>query len=322
MQSLTQGIQTMKAEIKRGSLEMVAAMLISGSIGWFVLMSGQPVINVVFWRCAIGALALLLVCGLLGQLRAPGLRRATLLVAVAGGIALVLNWLLLFSAYRYASISIATAVYNTQPFMLVVLGALFLGEKLTLRKLLWLALAFAGMALVVLAQPQQAGAGSQYLRGILLALGAAFFYALMALAAKRLTGTPPQLIVLIQVSVGALMLLPLVDFHADASAGQWGMLMALGVVHTGMMFVLLYGAIQKLPTHLTGSLSFIYPVAAMLVDRWAFAHQLSLAQLAGAALILLAAAGMNLLGERRRPQPAVEKCEIVPAETGKTPSLR
>lgn len=44
----------MNAEIKRGSLEMAAAMLISGSIGWFVLMSGQPVINVVFWRCAVG----------------------------------------------------------------------------------------------------------------------------------------------------------------------------------------------------------------------------------------------------------------------------
>ncbi|MEB6338345.1 DMT family transporter [Serratia rhizosphaerae] len=314
----------MQAEIKRGSLEMVAAMLISGSIGWFVLMSGQPVINVVFWRCAIGALILLLVCGLLGQLRAPGLRRSTLLIAAIGGITLVLNWLLLFSAYRYASISIATAVYNIQPFMLVVLGALFLGERLTARKLLWLALAFAGMALVVLAQPQprQAGAGGQYLWGILLALGAAFFYALTALAAKRLTGTPPQLIVLIQVSVGALMLLPLVDFHADASAGQWSMLLALGVVHTGLMFVLLYGAIQKLPTHLTGSLSFIYPVAAMLVDRWAFAHQLSLAQLAGAALILLAAAGMNLLGERRRPQPTAETGDIAQAGTGKTPSLR
>ena len=44
----------MNAEIKRGSLEMTAAMLISGSIGWFVLMSGQPVVNVVFWRCAVG----------------------------------------------------------------------------------------------------------------------------------------------------------------------------------------------------------------------------------------------------------------------------
>lgn len=176
----------MNAEIKRGSLEMIAAMLISGTIGWFVLMSGQPVINVVFWRCAVGAPVLLAICGALGQLRRDCLTRVTLLLAVAGGVALVINWLLLFAAYSYASISIATAVYNTQPFMLVALGALFLGEKLTARKLLWLTLAFVGMMLVVLAQPKQAGEQSNYLMGILLSLGAAFFYALMALAAKRL----------------------------------------------------------------------------------------------------------------------------------------
>ena len=62
------------------------------------------------------------------------------------------------------------------------------------------------------------------------------------------------------------MLLPLVDFHVSASVGQWGMLATLGVLHTGLMYVLMYGALQKLPTNLIGSLSFIYPVAAMLVD--------------------------------------------------------
>lgn len=289
----------MNAEIKRGSLEMIAAMLISGTIGWFVLMSGQSVVNVVFWRCAVGALVLLAICAALGQLRRDSLTRTTLLVAIAGGIALVVNWLLLFAAYSYASISIATAVYNTQPFMLVALGALFLGEKLTARKLLWLVLAFIGMMLVVLAQPKQAGGQNNYLIGILLALGAAFFYALMALAAKRLKGTPPHLIALIQVTVGAVMLLPWVDFHAQANIEQWGMLVAVGVLHTGFMYVLLYGAIQKLPTNLIGSLSFIYPIAAMLVDRLAFGHRLVALQFAGAALILLAAAGMNLLGERR-----------------------
>lgn len=291
----------MNAEIKRGSLEMVAAMLISGTIGWFVLVSDQPVINVVFWRCVVGAITLLVVCGLLGQLHRDRLPRAALLLAIAGGVALVVNWLLLFAAYSYASISIATAVYNTQPFMLVGLGALFLGEKLTVRKLFWLLLAFIGTMLVVLAQPEQSAGPNNYLWGILLSLGAAFFYALMALAAKGLKGMPPHLIALIQVTVGVVMLLPFVDFHASASPAQWGMLATLGIVHTGLMYVLLYGAIQKLPTNLIGSLSFIYPIAAMVMDRLAFGHQLVALQIAGAALILLAAAGMNLLGEQRLP---------------------
>ena len=59
----------MDKTLKRGSLEMIAAMLISGTIGWFVLISGQSVIDVVFWRCVIGGAMLLLVCWALGLLR-------------------------------------------------------------------------------------------------------------------------------------------------------------------------------------------------------------------------------------------------------------
>ncbi len=60
----------MDASIRRGSFEMTAAMLVSGTIGWFVLSSGQPLADVVFWRCAIGAMTLLLICGGMGMLRA------------------------------------------------------------------------------------------------------------------------------------------------------------------------------------------------------------------------------------------------------------
>ena len=216
-------------------------------------------------------------------------------LAVLGGLAIVGNWLLLFAAYPRASISIATAVYNTQPFMLVALGALFFAERLTAIKLGWLALAFVGMLLIVQAKAGAGAHGSDYLAGILLALGAAFLYAVAAIIAKKLKGVPPHLIALIQVSVGTLALAPLVDFaHVPADARTWGLLLALGVVHTGLMYILLYGAIQKLPTSLTGALSFIYPIVAILVDLIAFGHRLQAIQVVGAAAILIAAAGMTL----------------------------
>jgi drug/metabolite transporter (DMT)-like permease len=75
----------------------------------------------------------------------------------------------------------------------------------------------------------------------------------------------------------------------------------LGVVNTGIMYVLLYGAIQKLPTAMTGALSFIYPVVAIIVDCVAFGQKLAWVQVFGAVLILLAAAGVNL-GWRIVPQ--------------------
>ncbi len=286
----------MHNEIRSGTVQMTAAMLISGTmIGWFVVMSGQTVSGVVFWRCLFGAISLLVVCASMGLLRPGVISPRSFSIAVFGGIAIVLNWLLLFGAYRHASISVATTVYNTQPFMLLALGPLFLGERITATKLFWLTLAFAGMIAIVEGKPASTGIDGDYLTGIGMALGAAFFYALAALAAKWLKGTPPHLIALIQVSTGVLMLLPLADFSAlPADAGTWSLLATMGIVHTGLMYVLLYGAIQKLPIHLTGALSFIYPIAAIVVDRLAFGHALQPLQIAGAAIILLSAAGMNL----------------------------
>jgi drug/metabolite transporter (DMT)-like permease len=279
----------------RGSAEMTAAMLISGTIGWFVVMSGQPVTDVVFWRCVFGAATLLIICAGMGLLRREFLSVRVLALAALGGVAIVANWLLLFAAYSRASISIATVVYNTQPFMLLAFGALLFGERITFAKLGWLGFAFAGMLLIVSVKPETSYVGADYLAGILLALGAAFLYAVAAVAAKKLAGTPPHLIALIQVSIGIAMLAPLADFaNPPATGREWSMLVTIGVVHTGLMYVLLYGAIQKLPTSLTGSLSYIYPIAAIAVDIVAFGHHLQAGQIAGSAAILVAAAGMNL----------------------------
>ncbi|MEX5342786.1 DMT family transporter [Pseudomonas sp. I2] len=297
----------MDNSLRRGSLEMIVAMLISGTIGWFVLVSGQPVLEVVFWRCLFGAGTLLLICAAMGFLKPGILTRATFLLALASGVAIVGNWVLLFASYSKASIAIGTAVYNVQPFMLVGLAAIFLGEKITVPKVTWLSLAFLGMLAIVSAHGSgQAGAGS-YLLGIALALGAAFLYAVAALIVKRLSDTPPHLIALVQVITGVLLLAPWVglgglpgELPAQAS------LVTLGIVHTGLMYVLLYSAIQRLPTALTGALSFIYPVAAILVDWFAFGHRLTPLQWLGVAAILLAAAGMQQ-GWWFRPRVAAVK---------------
>ncbi len=279
----------------RGAAEMTVAMVISGSIGWFVIVSGQPVLDVVFWRCVFGAATLLMICAARGLLRRDAMSRRQIILAAAGGAAVVLNWLLLFGAYSRSSISIATTVYNTQPFMLVGLGLLLFGERLTATKVIWLVVAFCGVLLLVQVTSDSGSTGSNYLQGILMALGAAFLYAVAAIIAKKLTGVTPMLIVLVQVSVGTLMLAPLAHLGTlPTGAWSWGPLVTLGVIHTGLMFTLLYGAIQKLPTHLTGALSFIYPMVAILVDVIAFGHTLQPLQILGGAAILVAAAGTTL----------------------------
>ncbi|HEX3383077.1 MAG TPA: DMT family transporter [Paraburkholderia sp.] len=290
------------SDIRRGAAEMSIAMLMSGTIGWLVVSSQQSPFNVVFFRCIFGSATLALVCAVFGLFRRELFSWKMLGLALLGGAAIVANWVLLFAAYSRASISMATAVYNTQPFMLVALGALVFRERISASTLAWLVVAFVGLVFVVKVEPAVLAVPGQYLVGVAYAVGAAAMYAVSSIITKRLKGTPPHLLALIQVSLGVLLLAPFVRFDAlPASAAQWLDLVVLGVVHTGLMYVLLYGAIQKLPTTMTGALSFIYPVVAIIVDRVAFGQTLAWIQVVGAALILLAAAGVNL-GWRIVPQ--------------------
>ncbi|RQU55142.1 DMT family transporter [Burkholderia cenocepacia] len=282
-------------EIRRGAAEMIVAMLMSGTIGWLVMSSQQPLTNVVFFRCVFGTATLAIVCAAFGFLRRSLFSPRMLVLTMFGSLAIVANWLLLFAAYSRASISMATAVYNTQPFMLVALGAIVFRERITASAVAWLVLAFAGLVFVVRVEPAVLAVPGEYLEGVALSLGAAFLYAISSIITKHLKGTPPHLLALLQVGLGVLLLAPFAHFDTlPATVGQWADLIVLGIVNTGLMYVLLYGAVQKLPTAMTGALSFVYPVVAIVVDRVAFGQTLAWTQVVGALLILLAAAGVNL----------------------------
>jgi drug/metabolite transporter (DMT)-like permease len=290
------------AEIRRGALDMSLAMLMSGTIGWLVVSSGQSALNVAFLRCVFGAIALAIVCANRGLFRRELFSWRMIGFAVLGAAAIVFNWVLLFASYSRASISMATTVYNTQPFMLVALGAIIFRERITASTIAWLLIAFAGLVLIVRVEPAVLTMPGQYLHGVALAFGAALLWAVSSIVTKHLKGTPPHLLALITTLSGIVLLAPFVHYRALPDTGaHWLEVATLGVVNTGVMYVLMYGAIQKLPTSMTGALSFIYPVVAIVVDRVAFGQKLAWVQFAGAALVLVAAAGVNL-GWRIVPQ--------------------
>lgn len=291
-------------ERTRGVTEMVVAMSISGTVGWFVLRSGRPAHDVVFWRCAFAVLVLGLYCRATGAFRSR-LSWAQWITAVTGGVALVANWVLLFASYRHASVAIATAVYNVQPFVLLGFGTFLFGERFDARRIGWLALAFGGVALMVSRKPDASYVGDGFALGIGLALGAAVGWAVAAAAAKRLAGVPPQLIALVHVCIGAFALAPFADLaHPPADAVTWGLLACIGVVHTGAMFALMYAAVQRLPTHVQGALTFINPVVAVATDVLLLGHALHASQALGIAIVLCAAGGLTFAARPRAPSRA------------------
>jgi drug/metabolite transporter (DMT)-like permease len=140
-----------------------------------------------------------------------------------------------------------------------------------------------------------------YLAGIAYAFVAAVLYALASIIAKSLAGVRPHVIALVQVLVGIPLLFPFARFAAVAALGlRWGWLIGLGVIHTCLMYILIYSSFQKLTTIKIGVLSFIYPAVAVLADYVVFAHRLTLLQALGMPLIVGAVLGVNLDWNLRR----------------------
>jgi drug/metabolite transporter (DMT)-like permease len=298
----------------RGIAQVTAAMVLSGTIGVFVVESGASSLNVVFFRVVFGALALGAYIAARGWFRGHGFTRHSLALTVLAGLFIVGNWILLFESYGNTSISVASVVYHMQPFFVVVFGALLFRERLTAATLGWVGLAFVGLVLVSGVGPEDLLQGDgDYLLGIGQALGAAVLYGLATLVVKRVRGVRPHLIALVQVVVGIPLLLPFADLGAmsGAGAGAWGWLLALGVFHTGVMYVLMYAAYAELPTAKIAVLAFVYPAVALLTDWLVYGHLMGWLQALGLPLIVWASLRVTL----RKPAAAKSAAPAAAAES-------
>lgn len=299
-----------------GSWRMVAAMLLSGTIGLVVVESGLPVEAVVLLRCLLGALGLAAWLSWrrawVRPLRSDG---AWMLL---GGVCLVANWVALFHAYAFVGIAVATVVYHVQPFLLVLAAALG-GEPLRWRQLPWMLLALGGVVLTsglgssaATALATAPHAASQAAWGVALALLAASLYTVTVLATRRVQRLPAAQVAMGQMLAGgatlALWQLPAAlalwaqsGWLVLAQPGKtWAFVLLLGLVHTSLMYGLMYAAFQRLGAAAIAMFSFVYPAVALLVDLYWFGTEPAGAQWLGMALIVLAVLGYRWQELRQR----------------------
>ena len=113
---------------------LIAAMALWGTIGVFrraiPLSSGL----VAFARGVAGAVFLALLVKARGRRLFHGIGRRKTLLLVLAGAAMGINWILLFEAYRFTSVSVATLCYYMEPTFLILASALLLREHLTARR--------------------------------------------------------------------------------------------------------------------------------------------------------------------------------------------
>ena len=270
-------------------IALIGSMLIFGTLG--VVRRYVPLSSAMLALCrgALGSVFLLLfvlVRG--GKLKLPE-RKTTLWLVLTGAI-MGLNWMLLFEAYSYTTVAAATMCYYMQPTIVILLSPLVLRERLSGRKLACAAAAIVGMLFV--SGVLSGGAGQvRDIRGIAFGLGAAALYAAVIILNKKVVVEDIYAKTVIQLAGAALVMIPYVLLtegvpELTLTAADIGMVLLVGIVHTGITYALYFGSMQRLKAQTVAVMSYIDPVFALLLSAAVLHERLTPLGIVGAVLII------------------------------------
>ena len=278
----------------------LTAMVLFGTLSIFVRGVALGTLEIAFWRGII-AMAVLGLLRLAAPRSAAPIPKRQKLALLLSGMAVGVNWALLFTAYQYTSVAVATLAYYFAPVLVMVLSPLLFRERITTAQALCFAAATAGLFLVV------AGGGdlsAASLLGIGCGLAAACFYACVVLLNKWCPAGSGMDRTLLQFAGSSLLLAVLIPLRGGFGILQCdlpslGNLAIVGVVHTGLAYWLYFTSIRDLPAHQTAVFSYVDPVVAILVSALYFREAAGVWQWVGAGLILGCTALYQYLSARR-----------------------
>ena len=264
-----------------------AAMVIFGTLGVFTrnidVTSGELALyRAVLATALIGAYLLLFNKGELG-LKSAG-RELPLLLA--SGIAMGINWILLFQAYRYTTISAATLSYYFAPLF---------RERLTAKQIICFVMSTLGLVMII----GLGGNENANLTGIFFGLGAAVFYAAVILLNKFIKNVAGIQRTVLQLLAAVITLLPYVLYSSGINLSQldgvgWACLLTVGLFHTGITYCLYFSSLKDLTGQQAAILSYIDPLVAVCISVLLLGEPMTVTQLIGGALIL----GFTLWNEK------------------------
>lgn len=215
------------------------------------------------------------------------------------GAGIGINWMLLFESYNYTTVSIATLCYYMEPTIVILCSPFIFGEKLTPGKLKCAGAAVFGMVLVSGVLEGGAGSGAGNAKGIIFGLAAALLYAIEVMLNKKASHVDPIILTMIELfGAGAVMFPYVLITEGFGQLGQIDLKVALllltvGIVHTGITYVIYFGSMKKLKAQTIALISYIDPVTALVLSAVILHEQMSILGMIGAVLIL----GSTLISE-------------------------
>lgn len=268
----------------------IISMLIFGSIG--LLVRGIPLSSaqIALVRGIIGS-SFLIITGI-AMKRKPSLKviKKNFTYLLISSAALGFNWILLFEAYRHTTITNATLSYYLAPVIVVFLSPFLLKERLTLKKVLCILAAMLGMFFVSWTGAEQGIMGGDLL-GIGFGLGAALLYAMVIILNKLIKDMGGLETTIIQLTFATLILFPYVLAKgrvpwASLDVKSITLLALVGLLNTGIAYLLYFSSVQKLESQTVAILSYIDPISAVIMSAIFIGEGLNGFKLLGGILIL------------------------------------
>ena len=291
-----------KANDRGSILTLIASMLIFGTIGVFRRYIPVSSAFLAFSRGILGGLCILVFTRMKHKNAGEKLPPRVLPVLVLSGMLIGINWILLFEAYNHTTVAVATLCYYMQPTIVMLLSPVIFREKLTGKKAVCAAVAILGMVLVS-GVIGGSSAGNSSLKGVLLGLGAAVFYSAVVIMNKKIRGVDAYRKTTVQMLSAGMVMVPYLLLTGGFSTEGLTpaaviLLLAVGIVHTGIAYVLYFGSMDGLRVQTVAILSYIDPVSALLFSAFLLREPVTLLNIIGAVMII----GSAVASELHKPE--------------------
>jgi hypothetical protein len=275
-------------KIMNPRLMLIASMTIFGTLGIFVRNIPVSSGELALYRAVLAAL-LIAVFLLLTKQRIPfaNIKKEVPLL-LASGVAMGINWILLFEAYKYTTVSVATLSYYFAPVIVTVVCPVLFKEKLTGKQIVCFIMSTLGLVLIT--GIGDIGSGNDFV-GILFGLGAAVFYATVILLNKFIKNVEGIHRTFLQFLSAIVILVPYVIMTSGVTLGNlngigWVNLLIVGLIHTGVTYCMYFSSLKELTGQKAAILSYIDPLVAVMISVTILGESMTLWQMIGGILIL------------------------------------
>ncbi len=181
-------------------------------------------------------------------------------LALIGAINSALPFILFAWAAQRAPAGVGAIANAMTVLFTALVGFLFFGERIGKQRAFALLVGFAGVVVLASGKTEGASVGWAVAAGV----GAAFLYGIgINLVRRHLTGLPPAAVAAATLGCSALLLAPfaIATWPATAiPARSWASAAALGVVCTGLAFVMYYRLITRIGASRASTVTYLIPL--------------------------------------------------------------